>query len=345
MIDEALAAFSEWDAPAAPIALATVAGVRGSAPRPLGAKLLIAADGRMAGSVSGGCVEGAVVDEALAALRDGAVRLRRFGISDAQAIDVGLMCGGEIDVLIEPLGEAARPSLRRLSEASADRAAAARIVDLRRGTVGVVTGAWTLGEAVSAGAVAEARQALAAGESRLVGELLIDVVMPAPRAWIVGAGHIAEHVVAIARRAGFAPIVVDPRRLFAAQPRFADVEVLTDWPDRAFATRGLDIRDAVVVLSHDPKLDEPALAAALEAGVGYVGAIGSRRAHADRVERLRRAGVSDERIAAIHAPIGFDLGGREPGEIAVAIVAELVAARYGGRGARSEAPTLTVGAV
>jgi xanthine dehydrogenase accessory factor len=161
-----------------------------------------------------------------------------------------------------------------------------------------------------------------------------DKVLPAPRVWIVGAGHVAEHVVAFAARAGFQPLVVDPRRLFAEQPRFEGVTVIGDWPDRAFAEHGLRADDAVVVLSHDPKIDEPALIAALGAADGprYVGAIGSQRAQKDRRARLRAAGLDEDRLARLRAPIGLDLGGPEPAEIGLAIVAELVAVRHGAGG-------------
>jgi xanthine dehydrogenase accessory factor len=164
--------------------------------------------------------------------------------------------------------------------------------------------------------------------------VVYDRILPPPRVWIVGAGHVAEHVAAYASRAGYVPLVVDPRRLFADQPRFEGVMVIGEWPDRAFAEHGLRPDDAIVVLSHDPKIDEPALLAALgsDDGPAYVGAIGSRRAQADRRARLIAAGLGEERLARLRAPIGLDLGGREPAEIGLAIVAELVAVRHGAAG-------------
>ena len=152
--------------------------------------------------------------------------------------------------------------------------------------------------------------------------------MAPPRLWVVGAGHVAEHVVAIAARAGFAALVIDPRRLFAGQDRFAGADVRIVWPDVAFAETRLGPSDYVVVLSHDPKIDEPALLAALAGDPAYVGAIGSKKAQADRRERLLAAGATEEQLTRLHAPIGLDLGGRDPGEIAVAIVAELVSVRH-----------------
>lgn len=309
-------ALRTWREEGRDAALATVVRVEGSAPRGVGAKLAVSAEGLMAGSVSGGCVEGDVVEHARAALQSGESALRRYGISDEQGLEVGLMCGGSIEVLIEPMrGQAA--SLVELFTALIEAGKpAAREIGLDGAPLGT--------RRVLDGELAVTAQDLP--------EAVYDKTLPAPRVWIVGAGHVAEHVAAYAGRAGFSPLVVDPRRLFAEQPRLEGLEVITDWPDRAFADRGLRPDDAVVVLSHDPKIDEPALLAALGADIAYVGAIGSRRARADRAARLRAAGVDETRLARLHAPIGLDLGGREPAEIGLAIVAELVAARHGRSG-------------
>ncbi|MDQ2934157.1 MAG: XdhC family protein [Chloroflexota bacterium] len=331
MIDEALTALRAWRAEGVPVALATVTNIVGSAPRALGAKLAVAADGRIAGSVSGGCVEGDVIEAALQVLADGSPRLRHYGISDEMALEVGLMCGGEIDVFIEALDRASGGILSELVEQVEAHVAVARVVAFDQGTIAAVTAEAVIGTPSVAVA---AREALAAGESRSLAAGFMDVILPPPRLWVVGAGHVAEHLVAFSERAGFAPIVVDPRRLFAEQPRFSGVDVLRTWPDRAFSQRGLRPSDFVVVLSHDPKVDEPGLCAALSADIAYVGAIGSRRAQADRADRLARAGIGPERLARLHAPIGLDLGGRSPAEIALAIMAELVSVRYGGSARR-----------
>jgi xanthine dehydrogenase accessory factor len=326
MMDDALAALDAWRRAERDAALATVVRVSGSTPRPPGARLAISETSEIAGSVSGGCVEGAVIEEALAALRDGRPRLLHYGISDEMALEVGLICGGEIDVLVEPVRGEVATLLAHLVELVREEVPVARVADLQAGTRGVLSADHAWG-AVDQEAVG---QILDAGEARLLADerTFVDVVLPAPRAWIVGAGHVAEHLVAILPRAGFRPLVIDPRRLFAEQNRFGEAEVIAAWPDRALerARSG----DAVLVLSHDPKIDEPALLTALRVGVGYVGAIGSRKAQADRAARLRRAGLSDTELARLHAPIGLDLGGREPGEIALAIAAELVATRRGG---------------
>ena len=331
MIDEALSALRAWRAEGVPVALATVTSVVGSAPRELGAKLAVAADGRMAGSVSGGCVEGDVAEAALQVLVDGLPQLRHYGISDEMALQVGLMCGGEIDIFIERVDGPAGDILSALVEGVEQQVPVAREVAFDRGTVGMITADAMVGERLDA---ESAREALAAGTSRTSPSGFVEVINPPPRLWVVGAGHIAEHLVAFSERAGFAPIVVDPRRLFADQARFSGAQVLPTWPDRAFAERGLRPSDCVVVLSHDPKIDEPALCAALTAEVAYVGAIGSRRAQADRADRLAKAGVHPDRLARLHAPIGLDLGGRSPAEIALAIVAELVSVRHGGSAQR-----------
>jgi len=316
MIDEALAALRAWHTEGHDAALATVVRVEGSAPRGVGAKLAVTADGQMAGSVSGGCVEGDVVEHARTVLRSGESVLRRYGISDDQGLEVGLMCGGSIEVLIEPVRGHSASLIELFTALIAAGKPAAREI----GITGTVVGTQR---------VLDGQEAVAATDRS---DAVYDRVSPAPRVWIVGAGHIAEHVAVFAARAGLTPMVVDPRRLFAEQPRLEGLEVIADWPDRAFAARGLRPDDSVVVLSHDPKIDEPALVAALNADVGYVGAIGSQRAQAERRARLRAAGVDDASLARLHAPIGLDLGGREPAEIGLAIVAELVATRHGREG-------------
>jgi xanthine dehydrogenase accessory factor len=285
MTDAALTAIQEWSAAGEPAALATVIKVNGSAPRGPGAKLAVRGDGTMAGSVSGGCVEGDVVEQSLQVLKKGEPRLLHYGISDELAMGVGLMCGGEIDVVIEPVD--------------------AELLDF---------------------AAAAQREEPVSRDVPLTD--FRDVAAPPPRLWVVGGGHVAEHVVAIASRAGFSPRVIDPRRIFADPDRFGDAPVRVDWPDRAFAEVKLGASDYIVVLSHDPKIDQPALEAALAAEPAYVGAIGSSKAQADRRERLLAAGVTEERLAKLHAPIGLPLGGREPGEIAVAIIGELIKVRH-----------------
>jgi xanthine dehydrogenase accessory factor len=273
----------------------------------------------MAGSISGGCVEGAVVVEALETLTDGRPRLIDYGVSDAEAFAVGLACGGRIRVLVEPvgIGRGLPPDL--LEELVAARAARRPVVYAvrpddwqRRLVAGAGDPLWP-----------EAAAALVADRSGFAGDWFLGVSNPPLRMAVVGAVHIAQSLVPMARLAGYDVAVIDPREAFATAARFPDTRLSHEWPDAALAELGLDARTAVVTLSHDPKLDDPAIAAALGAPVFYLGCLGSVRTHAGRVERLRAAGFGPEAIARIHAPIGADIGARSPAEIAVAILAEV----------------------
>jgi xanthine dehydrogenase accessory factor len=300
-------------------ALATVIETWGSAPRPTGAQLALAGDGGMAGSVSGGCVEGAVVAEALEALGDGRPRLLEFGVSDDQAFAVGLACGGRIRVLVEPVGAGQGIGLGLLEQLVAALAArTAAVYAVRPGTPErrLLTGPgdplWP-----------EAAAALAADRSGFAGDWFLGVHNPPLRMAVVGAVHIAQALVPMARLAGYDVTVIDPREAFASPARFPDTRLTHDWPDAALAALGLDARTAVVTLTHDPKLDDPAILAALASPAFYLGCLGSPRTHAKRLERLRAAGLDEAALARIHAPIGADIGASAPAEIAVAILAEV----------------------
>jgi xanthine dehydrogenase accessory factor len=300
-------------------ALATVVETWGSAPRPAGAQLAIGGEAEMVGSVSGGCVEGAVVAEALAALEDGRPRMLDYGVSDAEAFAVGLACGGRIRVMVEPVGVGAGPSAGLLAELAAARAARRPVVYAvrpegweRRLVTGPGDPLWAAAEA-----------ALVADRSGFEGEWFLGVHNPPLRMAVIGAVHIAQALVPMARLAGYEPEVIDPREAFASAARFPGTRLSHDWPDAALAAFGPDGRTAVVTLTHDPKLDDPAIGVALRSPAFYVGCLGSARTHAKRVERLKAAGFREAEIARIHAPIGADIGARSPGEIAVAILAEV----------------------
>jgi xanthine dehydrogenase accessory factor len=300
-------------------ALATVIETWGSAPRQPGAQLAIGGDGAMEGSVSGGCVEGAVVAEALAAMEDGQPRLLTFGVSDDDAFAVGLACGGTIRVLVEPVGEGqalAPDLLRALVEARAARRPVVLAVDVATWARRLVTGP---GDALWP----EAATALARDRSAFAGDWFLGVHNPPLRLAVIGAVHIAQALVPMARIAGYDVLVIDPREAFASPSRFPGTQLSHDWADEALAAYGLDERTALVCLTHDPKLDDPALVAALRSRPFYIGALGSSRTHARRVERLRMAGFDDAAIARIHAPIGADIGAATPAEIAVAILAQI----------------------
>ena len=307
-------------------ALATVVETWGSAPRPVGAQLAISGSGDIAGSVSGGCVEGAVVAEAMEAIEDGAARLMRFGVSDDDAFAVGLACGGTIGVLVEPVGTALPEAvLAGLVEA---RAARRPVGVERRIETGPATGPTAPVTALAHRLIgyADAPARFDADRSGFDADdpaLFLGVHAPPLRLAIVGGVHIAQPLARMARETGCDVTIIDPREAFASPARFPGETLVHDWPDAALAAHGLDIRTAVVLLTHDPKLDDPALIAALPAPVFYVGALGSTRTHAKRVARLREAGMTEGQIARIDAPIGLDIGARSPAEIALAILAEM----------------------
>jgi len=348
-----------WRAEGVDAGRAVVIRTFGSAPRPEGAVLLLADDGRIAGSVSGGCVEGAVVEEIERAWRTGHSRVIRYGISDEQAWSVGLACGGTIDVLVEPrVPERAVAVARAASHVGGLGAAVA--TPLPADAPPSDPGAHSTGEGEppaqpiviaedgtrdgSSGDPALDRElgpiaadALLRGTSRTVElgdrSFFVEAFPIRPRLVVVGATEVAQHLVALARPLGYETVVVDGRASFATAERFPDVDrLVVGWPDEAAEEIGLGPNDAVAVLSHDPKFDEPAIVEALRRACRYVGAIGSRKTQADRRERLREAGLDDADLARLRGPVGLDLGGRAPAEVALAILAEIVAARYGGSG-------------
>ncbi|MDW3116384.1 MAG: XdhC family protein [Roseovarius pacificus] len=292
-------------------ALATVVQTWGSAPRRVGSQLAISGEGEIAGSVSGGCVEGAVVAEALDAIEDGKPVMLEYGVSDGDAFAVGLACGGTIRVLVEPIGPVMPVDL--LEELVAARAA--------REPVAYVTGLKAGRRLDRTGHGERFRMDRSGFEED--GETFVNIHNPPLRLIIVGAVHIAQALVPMARIAGYDPLLIDPRESFGSAERFPGETILHDWPDEGVRAFGLDSRTALVLLTHDPKLDDPALEQALNSDVFYIGALGSTRTHAKRVERLRDKGYGDDRIALIHGPIGLDIGAAGPAEIAVSILAEM----------------------
>ncbi|TVQ54528.1 MAG: XdhC family protein [Rhodobacteraceae bacterium] len=305
-------------------ALATVVETWGSAPRPVGSQLAVSGAAEIAGSVSGGCVEGAVVAEALEALEDGRPRILTFGVSNEEAFAVGLACGGTIRVLVEPIGVGDGLPLEMLRALCAARAARQAVVL----AVDVETWERRLIDAAAPDPLAEtAAAAMRADRSGFAPEpharWFLGVHNPPLRMAVVGAVHIAQALLPMARLAGYDAALVDPREAFASAARFPGETLLHDWPDAALDRFGLDRRTAVVTLTHDPKLDDPAIRRALESDVFYLGCLGSTRTHAKRVDRLKEAGFSDDVIARIHAPVGLDIGAKSPAEIAVSIMAQI----------------------
>jgi xanthine dehydrogenase accessory factor len=292
-------------------ALATVVETWGSAPRRVGSQLAISGEGEIAGSVSGGCVEGAVVVEALDAIEAGRPEMLEYGVTDDDAFAVGLACGGTIRVLVEPVGSVMPEEVL------------ANLVLAREGRVPVayVTGMTARRRLEREGHEARFRMDRSGFEED--GETFVAIHNPPLRLIVVGAVHIAQALVPMARIAGFDPVVIDPRESFASEARFPGETVLDDWPDEGLRALGLDARTALVLLTHDPKLDDPALGEALRSEVFYIGALGSTRTHAKRVARLTDAGFSEVEIARIHGPIGLDIGAAGPAEIAVSILAQM----------------------
>ncbi len=297
--------------------LATVVETWGSAPRPVGAQMAISGASDFVGSVSGGCVEGAIVAEALDALAAGSAQLATYGISDEDAFSVGLPCGGTIKVLIEPVGRGLGADiLSQLCDLRAERLAVAYVVDLEQSVRRLARP----GDETPPGAI-DAR--FASDRSGYEGGAFVTVHNPPLRLAVVGAVHIAQPLVVMARLAAFDVTLIDPRDGFATAERFPGEPIVTDWPDHALQAMGLDARTAVVTLAHDPKLDDPAILAALGSDVFYIGCLGSKRTHEKRVARLVAAGCSAEQISRIYAPVGLMIGAKSPAEIAISIMAEM----------------------
>jgi xanthine dehydrogenase accessory factor len=383
-----------WLAEGQEVMLATVVKVWGSAPRPPGSHLVQSSGGGIAGSVSGGCVEGAVLEEGLALLEEGGSKLLSFGVEDELAWNVGLSCGGQIEVFCERLDPSFYAGIK--AELENDRLAAVATViagphqgrrvllsafvegmGAERGGVGIAAGrshplgppspSSAPGDEGKSRAGARRSQGVASSEgspqSAALGhpaldqlaerlfeeqqasfearretieiegvthELFLEILAPRPVLIVVGAVHVAIPLVSIANLLGFKTIVVDPRTAFATRERFRHADdLLHEWPDEALRHVGIHRNTFVALLSHDPKLDVPAARVALEGKARYVGALGSKKTHQKRVEKLREAGVPEAQIARLHNPIGLDLGGRKAQEIAVAVIAEIVAVSHG----------------
>jgi xanthine dehydrogenase accessory factor len=328
-----------------PLGRAVVTSVWGSAPRPEGSSMLATADGTMAGSVSGGCVEGATATEIGEAIGRGTPKLVTFGVSHERAWEVGLACGGTIKVFVEP---AVRPEVLAAARGPGGEVVAAVIEgpgtgrSVRIHEDGRIEGSLggTVPEAAVRTAALDALRREASTTTSIEtaegpASIFLEVFPRLPRLVIFGGVHIAVALVPLARALGYRTIVADGRPAFLTRERFPDADqLILGWPETAFEQIGLDASCFVCILSHDPKFDEPALQLALRSPARYIGAIGSRKTQASRREWLRASGFSDEEIARVHGPIGLELGGRQPAETALAILAEMTAVRYGGAAAR-----------
>ncbi|HEY0623347.1 XdhC family protein [Sphingomonas sp.] len=295
--DSVIAAARAWAGQ--PMALATVISTWGSAPRPRGSHLLVHGEGRFEGSVSGGCVEADIMAIAAEVIGGAGFQRRRYGVADAAAWKVGLPCGGEIEVMVQPVAEDGfDPALFGMIAAAR---AEGRTLDV---STDLSTGRSGVGPAA--------------------GDVFVNRYEPPRRLLIVGAVQIAQVLAGLARELGIATVVIDPRGRFLTPERFPGVALDDRWPDEAVAAHRPDGATAVVTLSHDPKIDDPALIAALQAGAGYVAALGSRKSHAARRERLAAAGLTTGQIDGIDGPAGIDIGAIGPAEIALSIAAGMV---------------------
>ncbi|KAF2991009.1 XdhC family protein [Methylocystis sp. MJC1] len=307
------------------VALATVVETFGSAPRPVGSHLAVDEAGAFCGSVSAGCVEGEVITAAQDAIADGAPRFLEFGVADEVAWRVGLSCGGRIAVHVERIDPDRLVLLSALNGEIAARRPCAVITPLDGGAM----------QLIRAGDFAAHPRALPAqlrdGDSGLVlhegRRLFISHHRPGPRLLVVGAVHVAQALAAIATLAGFDVTVIDPRGAYASAERFPQARLDMRWPDEALPEIGLDAATAIAILTHDPKIDDPALRLALASDCFYVGALGSRATHARRAERLKASGVTPFALERLRAPIGLDIAAISPAEIAVSILAEVILAR------------------
>jgi len=341
-VKDLLPLIESWQAQGEQVAVATVIRVAGSAPRPVGARMVVSSAGRMAGSVSGGCVETSVYGEMMDLLGGGLPRVLRFGITDDMIWDVGLACGGTIDILVQLL----EPALVAAFRLALERGQAVGLAAIVKGpgavgeTTLVGTDGWMLGPD-DPRIVAAMQQRLAdrqeVGTVQAVDgqtEVFLEPFLSPPKLYIMGGVHVAIPLTRFAKELGFRVVVVDPRGKFANRERFPEAdEVLVEWPDEALGHLPVDRATYIVLLTHDPKIDELTLAAALKSGAAYIGAIGSRQTHADRLERMAKWSVTAEGLQRVYAPIGLDLGGHTPEETALSIMAEVVAVKNGRSGA------------
>ena len=363
-----LSKVTKWWEAGDTVGLATVVRTYRSAPRDPGAALAVSAEGEVIGSVSGGCVEGAVYELSLDVCETGDPVLQTYGVSDDDAFAVGLTCGGILDIFVEPVDQARFPELGEIALAvergepvavatviaGPGQIGARRVIWAGDGAGGgAVTGNGHVGSSGTLGSGAmldhavddDARGMLAQGLTgiRRYGEhgerrgdelsVFVNSFAPPPRMLVFGAIDFAAAVARVGKFLGYHVTVCDARKVFATPARFPDAdEVVVEWPHRFLAGTSVDARTVICVLTHDPKFDVPLLEVALRTPAGYIGAMGSRRTHEDRLDRLREVGLTDDELARLRSPIGLDLGARTPEETAVSIAAELIQLRWGGTG-------------
>ncbi len=323
---DVLDTLERWSSDGLKVATATVVWTERSAPRDPGAVLAVSEKGEVVGSVTGGCVEPAVYEEAQNVLAGGPPRLVQYGIADDDAFEVGLPCGGTVHIFVDALDPALLPRIAEAVRAERPIALAVNVSGERIGEKRLVHGE----DSPDGELVERARELLSRGETGIVTvdgeEVFVSSFAPRPRMYVFGAIDFASALASLGRYLGFRVTVCDARAKFVTPERFPDVdELIVDWPDRFLASAPVDARTAICVLTHDNKFDVPILKTALESPAGYIGAMGARRTTERRNERLLEEGVTEEELTRVHAPIGFKIGSRTPEEVAVAIAAQIIA--------------------
>ena len=305
-VDDILTPLSIWLKDKRKIALATVISTWGSSPRPVGGQMAIDQNGEIIGSVSGGCIEGAVITEGIKSLSDGKTRVKDYGISNDMAWEVGLACGGELKVLIQPL-QIEDKIIFSIVESIRKR----EVIKLK---INTKSGLRTIDKSISQ---------QSSSFNQLMNEF-IHIIYPKPRLFIIGAVHIAQELVKLATIADFEITLIDPRDHFATKKRFPNCQIINDWPDNALSKFKFDKATHLVTLTHDPKIDDPALIYSLKENIGYVGSLGSKKTHQKRCERLSLLGFNQNDLNKIHGPIGLDIKAKNPAEIAISILGEII---------------------
>ena len=292
---------SEWEREGEKLALAIVVKTWGSSPRQPGSMMLIREDGHIVGSVSGGCVEGAVIVGSKKILQENRAELMQFGVADEDAWSVGLSCGGKISVFVCPVRKIEPDLFQKSLKALESRLSVSIECDLKKGTVSTL-------------------------ENKLNSEdnFFRMQIIPKPRLFIVGAVHISQHLIPMAQISGFDVYVIDPRSHFASSERFPEITILSDWPDEALKKENLGENDCLVTLTHDPKIDDPALLIALKKPLFCISCLGSNKTHEKRKSRLIDAGITEHEFSRINGPAGLDINAKTPAEIAVSILSELI---------------------
>ena len=305
-VDDILTPMSVWLKEKRKVALATVISTWGSAPRPVGGQMAIDSNGEIIGSVSGGCIEGAVINEGINSINDGKLRIKDYGISNDMAWEVGLACGGELKILIQPLNLEDK-IVYSIVENIKNREPTKLIINC-------LTGSRHIDNSII--------NQISSYDK--IKEEFIHVIDPKPRLFIVGAVHIAQALISLAKTADFEIILIDPRDHFATQERFPNCKIINEWPDTALSNFILDKSTHLVTLTHDPKIDDPALIYTLKKDIGYIGSLGSKKTHNKRCERLIDIGFCQSDLSKIHGPIGLNIKAKTPAEIAISIMAEII---------------------